>query len=126
MRPLFALLFLPMLASPLRAQEPASQPARQTWEQHFTQADLAHDGHLTQEEAKGGYALVAKHFDEIDTDHKGYVTTDDIKAWRIARKVARHQPKPPSDPAKPLHARQSRHQTPLPVSSLRPDALPRL
>jgi hypothetical protein len=97
MRPLLALLLLPVLMSPVRAQEPPAQPAHQTWEQHFTRADLAHDGHLTRDESKGGFALVAKHFDEIDADHKGYVTTDDIRAWRIARKAARHQAKPAAD-----------------------------
>ena len=30
-----------------------------TWEQHFAQANLARDGHLTLAEAKGGYADVA-------------------------------------------------------------------
>jgi hypothetical protein len=127
MRPLLALLLLPLLASPIFAQEPSPpQSTRQTWEQHFTQADLAHDGHLTREEAKGGYALVAKHFDEIDVDHKGYLTTNDIRTWRIGRKAARHQAKPPTERVKPLHAHQPRLQPPLSVFSLQPDALAHL
>jgi hypothetical protein len=73
----------------LNRPQVANSPARATWEQHFTQADLAHDGHLTLEEAKGGFPLVAKHFDDIDVDHEGYVTTNDIRAWRVMRKAAR-------------------------------------
>jgi hypothetical protein len=118
MRPVLALLLLPPLACPVFAQEaPPPQPARQTWEQHFTQADLAHDGRLTREEAKGGYALVAKHFDEIDVDHKGYVTADDIRAWRVIRKTTRRQARPAADSPKPQHALRPRHQdSPVPVS----------
>ena len=92
MRRILPLLIIPLLIGPALAEEPAKtdgHPARMTWEQHFTQADLAHDGHLTLEEAKGGFPLVAKHFDDIDVDHKGYVTTNDIRAWRVMRKAAR-------------------------------------
>jgi hypothetical protein len=74
-----------------------THPTRQTWEQHFAQANTAHDGHLTLEEAKGGFGLVAKHFDDIDVDHKGYVTENDIRAWRAMRKAAHRLTQPPAE-----------------------------
>jgi hypothetical protein len=120
MRRFLPLLILPLLIGPALAEEPAatnSHPARMTWEQHFTQADLAHDGHLTLEEAKGGFPLVAKHFDDIDVDHKGYVTTNDIRAWRVMRKAARRLTHPPEDKLKPQHAYQRRPPDQRPVSS---------
>jgi hypothetical protein len=70
---------------------------RQTSEEHFAQANLAHDGHLTLEEAKSGYPSLVKHFDDIDVDHKGYVTEGDIRAWRVMRTAARRLVKPPSE-----------------------------
>lgn len=100
MRPLFGLLLLATLslpafaADPPRADPPAQHHTRMTWEQRFTQANLAHDGHLTLEEAKGGYADVARHFDDIDVAHKGYVTEDDIRAWREKRRTAHRTAKP--------------------------------
>ena len=44
---------------------------RMTWKQRFTQANLAHDGHLTMQEASGGDPSLARHFTEIDADKKG-------------------------------------------------------
>jgi len=96
---------LPAWAADPPKPDPA-HPARMTWEQHFTRANLAHDGHLTLEEAKSGYALVAKHFDDIDADHKGYVTENDIRAWRVMRKAGHRLTQPPEDPLKPRHAMQ--------------------
>src|ERR1700684_334064 len=119
MRRILSLLVLPLLLGPALAEEPAKtgcQPARMTWEQHFTQANLAHDGHLTQAEAKGGFPLVAKHFDDIDVDHKGYVTANDVRAWRVMRKAARRLTYPPDDKLKPQHAYQRRPPDQLPVS----------
>jgi len=102
MRRLSGLLLLPILVVPALAQEApkaAQHGSRVTLEQHFTQANLAHDGHLTREEAKGGYPIVAKHFDDIDVDHKGYVTENDIRAWQVMRRAAhRLTPLPPSRP----------------------------
>ena len=105
MRRLSELLFLVLFIGSAWADEPpatARHATRLTWEQHFTQANLAHDGHLTLEEAKGRYPMVAKHFDDIDTDQKGYVTIDDLRAWRITRRSAHRQlpDKPRSQPAK--------------------------
>jgi hypothetical protein len=107
------LLVVPLLILSALAQEPPkpgppAHPVRQTWEQHFIQANLAHDGHLTLEEAKGGDRLVAKHFDDIDVDHKGYVTQNDIRAWRIMRKEAHRLSKPREDKLKPRNAFQLR------------------
>ncbi len=106
----FLCLFLPLLVSlpvldpPARAADaPATDPAaathsvRQTWEHRFAGANLAHDGHLTRAEAKGGYATIARHFDDIDVDRKGYVTENDIRAWRVMRKAAHRLGKPSAD-----------------------------
>jgi hypothetical protein len=108
-------LSLPALSSPVWTSpawaadppKPAAAPAhaaRQTWQQHFTQANLAHDGHLTLEEARGGYADVGRHFEDIDADHKGYVTENDIRAWRVMRKAAHRLAKPPEEKLRPRTA----------------------
>ena len=100
MRPLFGLLLLATLsvpafaADPPRADPPAQHHRRITWEQRFTQANMAHDGHLTLAEAKGGYVGIARHFDDIDAAHKGYVTEDDIRTWRAKRRAAHRAAKP--------------------------------
>ena len=61
------LLLLPILAGPASADDapppppPPGQAAvqpphrRMTWQQHFAQANLAHDGHLTRAEATAGF-----------------------------------------------------------------------
>lgn len=117
MRRLPSLLLLPVLSWPVAplpawaADQPKActapaHPVRQTWQQHFSGANLAHDGHLTQEEAKAGYPDAAKHFDDIDVDHKGYVTENDIRAWRVMRKAAQRLGKPPEDKLRPRSAVQ--------------------
>ena len=116
MRRFFSLLLLPSLVGVAAAQEPTKTETppvtteahhpRQTWEQKFSDANLAHDGHLTREEAGSHFALVARHFDDIDVDQKGYVTKEDVRAWRIMRKAARKLAHPPADKLKPLHAFQ--------------------
>lgn len=96
-------------APPAQPTKPDATPAhhaRQTWEQHFSTANQAHDGHLTAAEAKEGYPEIAKHFDDIDADHKGYVTVGDIRAWRVMRKAARRLAKPPEDKLRPRSAVQ--------------------
>jgi hypothetical protein len=103
MRPFLGLLLLSTLSLPAfaevpsKADAPSQHHARMTWEQHFAQANLGHDGHLTLEEAKSGYATVARHFDDIDAAHKGYVTKDDIQAWRVRRRAAHRVTKPAED-----------------------------
>ena len=105
-------LSLPVLSSPAWGADPPkpgaapAHPARKNWEQHFTQANVGHDGHLTLEEAKGGYPAVAKHFEDIDADHKGYVTENDIRAWRVMRKAAHRLTKPPEEKPHPRSAVQ--------------------
>jgi hypothetical protein len=127
MRRRFSLLLLPLLIAPALADEPTqaegpskvqespkaqespntgARHARMTWEQRFVQANQAHDGHLTRDEATAGYPLIAKHFDDIDVDHKGYTTENDIRAWRIMRKASRRLAHPPADKLKPQHAFQ--------------------
>ena len=143
----FSLLLLPILIGPTMvgstllvaglagqalADEPAKteapakaepQHARQTWEQRFGQANVAHDGHLTREEATAGFPLVAKHFDDIDVDHKGYVTENDVRAWRVMRKAVRRLAHPPADKLKPQHAFQRQLQDQRPVSTERRTAV---
>jgi hypothetical protein len=60
------------------------------WQQRFTEANTAHDGHLTLEEARTGYHTIAKHFKEIDLDQKGFVTEADVQAWHKATRSLRH------------------------------------
>jgi hypothetical protein len=129
MRLLLSLLLLPVLFGPAAADDappvpqaqaapapaapepPASEPpkashSRLTWQQHFAQANLAHDGHLTRDEATAGFPMIAKHFDDIDADHKGYVTENDIQSWRKMRSAARRLARRPADKLKPVHAFQ--------------------
>jgi hypothetical protein len=111
MRHVSVLLLLPTLIAPAFANDPPNpkaHAARQTWEQHFAQANLAHDSHLTQAEAKGGYALIATHFNDIDMEHKGFVTENDIRTWQAMRKAARKLAHAPADRLKPQHAFQLR------------------
>ena len=112
MRRVFSLLILPLLIAPALAQESGGEPAarkpRISWQERFTAANLAHDGHLTLEEAKGGYRTVARHFGEIDVDGKGYVTENDIRAWRALRKAGQAHPSAPEDKLRPRAAYQVR------------------
>jgi hypothetical protein len=93
---LLGLLLLSAFSVPALAADPPAVKAhhpRMTWEAHFAQANLAHDGHLTLAEAKGGDTSVAKHFDEIDATHRGYVTEDDVRVWRENHKTTRRRTK---------------------------------
>ena len=96
----------PPISNTPTANTPTANPRRLTWEQQFTQANLAHDGHLTLDEAKAGFMSIAKHFNDIDIERKGYVTTNDIRAWRIMRKAARRLTLPPPEKLKLQHAFQ--------------------
>ncbi|MBV9250364.1 MAG: hypothetical protein JO227_14105 [Acetobacteraceae bacterium] len=83
----------PTALSPAAATQPAPDDSahhRQTWEEHFTQANISHDGHLTLEQAKSGYASIARHFTEIDADKKGFVTEEDIRNWHKQRRALHH------------------------------------
>jgi hypothetical protein len=117
MHPYLRMLLLPALALPAlsvaaMADEPATTevaPAhhtRMTREQHFAKANTAGDGHLTMEEAKSGFPLVAKHFADMDVDGKGYVTIKDLQTWYAMRKVARSLRNPPDDTPQLRNARQ--------------------
>jgi hypothetical protein len=64
--------------------------ARLTWQQRFEQANTSHDGHLTSDQANGGYRSVARHFRELDSAGKGYITEDDVRAWHKARHAGHH------------------------------------
>lgn len=116
MRRFFALVLLPAVALlflkplPVRAQQPPKDEhapahhARVTWEEHFVQANVAHDGHLTLDEAKAGYPTIVRHFKQIDADGKGYVTQNDVRAWRALQKAGRRQPQQAEDPLRPRSA----------------------
>jgi hypothetical protein len=132
MRLLPSLLLLPILFGPALADEappapqapaapaPKASHSRLTWQQHFAQANLAHDGHLTRDEATTGFSLIAKHFDEIDADHKAYVTENDIQSWRTMRSAARRLARRSVDKLKPANAFQLRplvQPQPLPVQT---------
>jgi len=64
--------------------------------QKFASANSTHDGHLTEDQAKGGYPAVARHFAEIDTTKKGYITEDDIRTWEKAERERRHATQQPA------------------------------
>jgi hypothetical protein len=100
-----ALILLPLFAAPALADDAPAKHARMTWENRFAEANAAHDGHLTLDEAKAGYKTIARHFHDIDTDAKGYVTENDIRAWHATQKAARHQ-KETEDPLRPRPAFQ--------------------
>lgn len=94
MRIPLALLALPLLAlSAAQAQTTATKPAhtRLTMEQRFEKANVTHDGHLTEAQAKAGYPTIVRHFAAIDQDKKGYVTEDDIRAYNKLQRTLRHQ-----------------------------------
>jgi len=93
MRRLLLLLALLSLPLPGSAETASTQTAhhRLTWEQHFQQANVTHDGHLTLEQARSGYPVLARHFAAIDQDHKGYVTEDDIRAYNKAQHALHRQ-----------------------------------
>ncbi len=67
-----------------------------TLQERFDTANVTHDGHLTQEQARAHMPSVARDFADIDKDHKGYVTVDEIRdhsravraAHRAAKKAA--------------------------------------
>jgi hypothetical protein len=105
-------LVLPALSIAAMADESTNtEPApahhtRMTREQHFAKANTAGDGHLTLEEAKSGFPLVAKHFADIDVDGKGYVTIGDLKTWYAMRKVARSLRDLPDDTSRVHNAGQ--------------------
>nr|WP_294563990.1 hypothetical protein [uncultured Rhodopila sp.] len=109
---LLAALLPPALSIAAMADEPpktelaAAHHARMTREQHFARANTAGDGHLTLEEAKTGFPLVAKHFSDIDLDGKGYVTLKDLQTWYAIRKVARSLRDAPGDASQLHNARQ--------------------
>lgn len=113
-----AVFLLPTMIATALADDPPKDPeappahtARQRWEEHFAQANVAHDGHLTLDEAKAGYHTVARHFRDIDVDSKGYVTEADIRAWHAVQKAEREHGKEPQDALRPRNAFQQRAYT---------------
>ena len=97
---------VPALAQATAKKDATAKQPRLTWEAHFAQANTAHDGHLTLEEAKTGFKTVARHYRDIDVDGKGYVTENDVRAWRAMPKPARHASEP-DDPLRPRPAFQN-------------------
>jgi hypothetical protein len=80
----------PVSAPGLAAAPEPGHHKRLTMEEHFAQANAAHDGHLTLDEAKAGYRSLVRHFPDIDAKHKGYVTIEDLRAWRAQQRAARN------------------------------------
>jgi hypothetical protein len=94
MRILFALLALPLFALSAQAQTTKTDTAHKhlTMDQRFQQANVTHDGHLTEEQAQAGYKSIARHFAAIDKDKKGYITEDDIRAYNKMQHTLHHEP----------------------------------
>ena len=70
------------------AAAPAAAHHGHTLQQQFETANVTHDGHLTQEQARAHMPSVARDFAEIDKDHHGYVTVDEIRDHRRAARAA--------------------------------------
>ena len=71
---------------------PVATPPRRrgrSLQDRFEAANVTHDGHLTQEQARAKMPSVARDFDAIDTDHKGYVTIDQIRDHAKSARAAR-------------------------------------
>ena len=87
---------MPAASAPPAATQSATTPPaaaaparrRRTMQERFDAANVTHDGHLTQEQARAHMPAVARDFAQIDTDHKGYVTMDDIRAHNRAVRAA--------------------------------------
>ncbi len=109
----------PAIAADTASNGPASATAahhRTTWKQHFAQANIAHDGHLTFQEANGGFPTVARHFKEIDADKKGYVTEEDITNWHKLQR-ATHHPASTEQGLRPRPAFQQGATAPRPMNT---------
>ena len=96
---------------------PPAQHTRLTWEEHFTQANKAQDGHLTLDEAKAGYPTISRHFRAIDVDGKGFVTENDVRAWKALQKAARAQPREAADALRPRNAFQLKLSAQRPMNT---------
>jgi len=108
----------PAAPAPNAVAPATSAHHRMTWQQRFAQANLAHDGHLTMQEASGGYPTIARHFKEIDADHKGYVTEEDIANWHKLQRAMRHRDQSPSsDGLRPRPAIQRGEPAPQPINT---------
>src|SRR4051812_7055620 len=126
MRGLFSTLLVPalslsVLVLPCPAVAQDAQPAapavekatkRLKWQERFAQANTAHDGHPTLDQAKAGYPAIATHFSSIDVDGKGYVTENDIRAWHALRRAAAHLSRSPDDELRPRNAYQRTYPDP--------------
>ena len=119
MKCLWMLILLAACVQPAFADKPATKHPRMTWEQRFQEANTAHDGRLTLEEAKAGYKTIARHFQEIDTSGKGFVTENDIRAWHALAREKRHADKQP-DPLRPRPAFDQH----VPGADVRPAVVP--
>ncbi len=89
---------------PAAPAAPARRRGR-SLQDRFDAANVTHDGHLTQEQARAHMPSVARDFADIDTDHKGYVTVDQIRAHsravRAAHRAAKKAAAANAAPAKP-------------------------
>jgi hypothetical protein len=112
-------------APPVTPPASDAKPLRMTWEQRFAQANTTHDGHLTLQQASGGYRLIARNFSAIDVESKGYVTEDDIRAWHKARRASRQPaPSPNSHAMQFQHAYERMFQSPFQMNTATDRTLP--
>ncbi len=56
-----------------------AERSRESFREHFNEADVNHDGALSREEAKN-IPMLAKHFDEVDSNKDGKVTAEEMAA----------------------------------------------
>ncbi|MFM0075786.1 EF-hand domain-containing protein [Paraburkholderia sediminicola] len=75
-------------AAPQGANSQRMERMAQQLQTRFANANTAHDGKLTREQAAAGMPMVAKHFDEIDTQKAGYITLPQIAAFMQERGAA--------------------------------------
>jgi hypothetical protein len=61
-------------------------------QRRFVQANVTHDGHPTEAQAKGGEHTIARHFAAIDQDREGYVPEDNIRAYKGAAPCTTSRP----------------------------------
>ena len=92
MRIRFALLALPLLMFSAQAQTTNTEPAhkRQTMEQHFEQANVTHDGHLTRNRRRRA-TVDCPPFRRDRQGQEGYVTEADIRAYHKTQRTLHRQ-----------------------------------
>ena len=73
-------------ADPAYCRPTTVKAARRTLAERFADANVTHDGKLTEMQAQA-VKTIAKNFASIDRNHKGYVTYEEIHVWQLARRA---------------------------------------